>query len=296
MLPSNEAMVTAPNLNVLFVVDTTISMWAEDYDGDHSRMDGVREACNTIMDEFSGSSFSIVTFSDVAEVTMPLTTDKQSITDALEYIYEPTIYTARGSNMNCPVGEMDRILEYMKSEYEDRETIVFFFSDGEETNDGSKDNSLVDSSDDEDADSEDSEDTKDSDGSGEAEDSSSSKYAPYASVSGKIDGGAVIGVGSFDGTTMVDGDGNEVNDPGTGKPAVTRLGRDSLEEIASELRLEYIHMEEVKDISYLTETIITDAQYEAQLREDTKNKKDTYFYWIPVLMMLLIGENLLFRR
>ena len=78
--------------------------------------------------------------------------------------------------------------------------------------------------------------------------------------------------------------------------AVTRLGRDSLEEIASELRLEYIHMEEVKDISTLTENIITDAQYEAQLREDTKNKKDTYFYLIPVLMMLLIGENLLFRR
>lgn len=290
MLPSNDAMVTAPNLNVLFVVDTTISMWAEDYDGNSSRIDGVREACNTIMDEFSGSSFCIITFSDYAEVTMPLTTDKQSITDALEYIYEPTIYTAKGSNMNSPIGEMDRILEYMKSEYENRETIVFFFSDGEETYKEDRDNSQTDSSVDE------GDEDKSGESAEESEDSTSRKYAPYASVSGKIDGGAVIGIGSTEGTTMIDGEDNEVHDPKTGKPAITRYGGASLDEIASELRLEYIHMEEVDDISYLTKKIITDAQYEAQLREDTKNKKDTYFYLLPVLMMLIISESLLFRR
>lgn len=285
MVPSNEATVTVPSLNVLFVVDSTISMWAEDYDGNESRIDGTREACSAIMDEFTGSSFALITFSDKAEVRIPLTPDRQSITDALDYLYEPTMYTAKGSNMNSPVDEMDRILQHMKSEYEDRETIVFIFSDGEETYESDKEDKS--SSD---------EDTEEEEEDGDEEDSSTNKYGPYSKLLGKVDGGAVIGVGSEDGATMKDGEGTDIYDPKTRELAVSCIGEESLETIASKIGIEYIHMEEVDDVDDVVESIITDAKYEASLRDDVENKEDTYYYGLPVLMSLLIIEILLFRK
>ena len=280
MIPSNEATVTVPSLNVLFVIDSTISMWAEDYDDKDSRIDGAIEACNAIMEEFSGSSYALISFDHDAEVRVPLTPDRQSITDALDYMYEPSMYVAKGSSMTCPVDEMDRILQHMKSEYENRQTIVFFFSDGEETLEASNDGKA-------------SEDTEDED-SEEADNTSS--YAAYSKLHGKVDGGAVIGVGSKDGATMEDANGNAIYDPKTGELAVSCIGEDSLEEIASKMGVEYIHMEEVDDIDDTVEAIIDDAIYEAELKDDIENKEDTYFYVIPVLMVLLVGEILLFRK
>jgi Ca-activated chloride channel family protein len=196
------------------------------------------------------------------------------------------MYAAKGSNMNSPVDEMDRILQHMKSEYEDRETIVFIFSDGEETYESDKDDK---SSSDEDSGDDEEEDDED-------DDSSKGKYAPYSRLLGKVDGGAVIGVGSEDGSTMKDGDGNEIYDPKTGELAVSCIGEDSLETIASKIGVEYIHMEEVDDIEDVVESVITDAKYEAALRDDVENKDDTYFYGLPVLLILFVSEILLFRK
>lgn len=283
MLPSSQATVKVPSLNVLFVMDSTISMWAEDYDGDNSRMDGAIEACNYIMDEFNGSSFSLITFDHEAKVKIPLTPDRESITDALEYIYEPSMYVAKGSDMNSPVDEMSRILTHMKDKYENRETIVFFFSDGEETFDSSKESGKDGSKDDESGDEQDDE-------------SSENSYASYARLIGLVDGGAIVGVGSEDGATMKDGDGNDIYDPETGDLAVSCIGEESLESIASKVGLEYVHMEDVDDLEDIVDHVIEDATYEAELRDDVENKEDTYYYVLPILMILLVSELMMFRK
>lgn len=283
MLPSSQATVKVPSLNVLFVMDSTISMWAEDYDGDNSRMDGAIDACNYIMDEFKGSSFALITFDHEAKVKIPLTPDRESITDALEYIYEPSMYVAKGSDMNSPVDEMSRILTHMKDKYENRETIVFFFSDGEETFDSSKESGKDGSKDDESGDEQDDE-------------SSENSYASYARLIGLVDGGAIVGVGSEDGATMKDGDGNDIYDPETGDLAVSCIGEESLESIASKVGLEYVHMEDVDDLEDIVDHVIEDATYEAELRDDVENKEDTYYYVLPILMILLVSELMMFRK
>ena len=57
-----NATVEMKNLDVLFVVDTTISMWAEDYDGKDTRMEGVLKDTEYIIDELSGSNFGLIRF------------------------------------------------------------------------------------------------------------------------------------------------------------------------------------------------------------------------------------------
>ena len=54
-----NATIEMKNLDVLFVVDTTISMWAEDYNGKNPRMEGVQADAEYIIDELSGSNFGL---------------------------------------------------------------------------------------------------------------------------------------------------------------------------------------------------------------------------------------------
>ena len=58
MVPKDDATNITCDIDVLFVVDNTISMLAEDYDGDGRRMDAVKADCQYIMEQFSGASFS----------------------------------------------------------------------------------------------------------------------------------------------------------------------------------------------------------------------------------------------
>ena len=61
MVPGKDVTNLSNNVDVLFVIDNTISMLAEDYDGDGRRMDAVKEDCKYIMEQFPGASFSVVT-------------------------------------------------------------------------------------------------------------------------------------------------------------------------------------------------------------------------------------------
>ena len=57
-----NATIEMKNLDVLFVVDTTISMWAEDYNGKNPRMEGVMKDAEYIIDELQGSNFGLIRF------------------------------------------------------------------------------------------------------------------------------------------------------------------------------------------------------------------------------------------
>ena len=45
MIPSSDVKVQTNNFDVLFVIDETISMLAEDYNGNNTRYEGVKEDC-----------------------------------------------------------------------------------------------------------------------------------------------------------------------------------------------------------------------------------------------------------
>ena len=50
------------NTRVLFVIDNTLSMIANDCDDNRQRMEAVKEDCEYITDELAGSKFAIITF------------------------------------------------------------------------------------------------------------------------------------------------------------------------------------------------------------------------------------------
>ena len=126
MIPKSKMNTENNNLDVLFVIDSTISMVAEDYNGTNPRLDGVKK----IIDELSGARFSVITFSNSAKIISPYTRDINLAYESIEIIKPIREFDARGSSLNIP---LDTILESLKNseKKEDRVRILFFISDGE---------------------------------------------------------------------------------------------------------------------------------------------------------------------
>lgn len=133
MIISPNAKVATNNLDVLFVVDNTLSMLAEDYNGKEKRIDAVRNDCKYIMDELEGARVSIISFNNNAQTIVPYTKDINIANESLEILKTMDNFYARGTSLNVAKSAILKSLKNI-SENSDRNRIVFFFSDGEITN------------------------------------------------------------------------------------------------------------------------------------------------------------------
>ena len=247
------------NIDVLFVVDTTISMWAEDYNGDQPRMDAVIRDCEHIMDSLAGSNFSLIRFDNRAQILAPFTQDSRNVSDAFATISTPDKYYAKGTTPNVAYEAMGEMLT-SSSKKEDRTTIVFFISDGEVTAD-------------------------------------KEEVMSFAGLEGLIDGGAVLGYGTKTGGKMYDKASYQyIRDPETGNDAFSILNEVTLQDLASEMDIDYIYMDDPAKIEYLLDSIKSGSSMQ-MASSDNVSYEDTYFYYvIPLLLLLLIEMVLVIRR
>ena len=112
------------NLDVLFVVDTTISMWAEDYKGNRTRMECVKKDASKIMETLEGSNFALVTFDNTSHVLAPFTQDEQFVKDSFDTFICPDSYYAKGSDLEVPYKDVESLLR-SSNKKEGRKTIIF---------------------------------------------------------------------------------------------------------------------------------------------------------------------------
>ena len=132
MTVDEEYEFSTRNLDVIFVVDTTISMWAEDY-YNGNRIDGVKKDAKQIIDDLAGSNFALVTFDDQSHVVSPCTQDLEHVKTLLDTLAPPGYEYAGGSDMSLPYKDLESLL-LSSSRKENRKSIVIFMSDGEITN------------------------------------------------------------------------------------------------------------------------------------------------------------------
>ena len=134
MIPNGENITINSDLSVLFVIDTSVSMRALDYNGNKERFEGVVNDCCYIVDKLANSKFSIITFSDTAQRVIPFTTDSDMVQAELKAITLEDDFYAKGSSMNI----VNEILEKTLKEEKERQNgnskfVVFFITDGEIT-------------------------------------------------------------------------------------------------------------------------------------------------------------------
>ena len=259
MVETNYEFATK-NLDVLFVVDTTISMWAEDYSGKKTRMSGVQKDVSYVINELAGSNFGLVTFDDTPHVLSPYTQDAQYIKDLIDTFETLDDYYAQGSDLSIPYHDIEALLK-SSAKKENRKTIVFYISDGEIT--------------------------------------SGKELTDYSEFAQYIDSGAVMGYGSASGGRMKrDGGYGYVYDYDTHKDAVSRIDEDNLKKIAEDMDISYINLNDgnsalmgtVQLIKESSKTIIENGEG-AEVYTDIY-----YFFAFPLALMLFIEMFMIIRK
>ncbi len=250
---------TTKNLDVLFVIDTTISMWAQDYDGKNPRIDGVIKDAKYIADELVGSNFGLVTFDDQAHVISPYTQDLNYVESLIDTLAPPDSSYAMGSDMSLPYKDMEALL-LSSSKKENRKTVLVFISDGEITN--------------------------------------GNELTSYEALKQYVDAGVVLGYGTREGGKMKQSGYGYIIDESTGKQALSMIDEDNLKNIAKDLGLIYNNMnngrsELESSIRYIKESAKT---VDDQMTGVEKYRDIYYIFAAMLALMLLVEACFVVRR
>lgn len=265
-VPRTDAGGLVSNAELYFVVDRTGSMAAEDYNDGQTRLSGVSADMTALTQELAGSRYAIVAFDSQATQQLPLTTDSGAVKSWADTLrQEITAYSA-GSSVDRPLDALQRTLEAAAQRNPSNIRLVYFFSDGENT-DGS--------------------DSDTSDG-----------FRSFAELAPLIDGGAVLGYGTTEGGSMRSYDGTSNTGFGTdsayitdstGADAVSRIDETTLRTIADQMGIEYSHQITPGDVQSLAAGIDLSAIAEDG-RRDLTTYVDVYWPFVVVLTLLLAWE------
>lgn len=193
------------SLDVVLLIDRTTSMAAEDYNGNDTRLTGVRYDVREIVTQFVGARFVVITFDNTARLELPATTDTTAVATVVDAMGYMDSYYGAGSSISVALPEAERILDAMIDSDPQRQRMVVYLGDGEQT--------------------------------------VADPPESFASLADKIDAAAVLGYGTPAGGRMKsDPDYDSyVWERGTGNDAISRIDEGNLEQIADDLGGTYYH-------------------------------------------------------
>lgn len=262
MFPSSDSKVMTNNLDVLFVIDNTISMNAEDYDGNNTRLYAVKKDCKYIIRRLNGARFSLITFNNKAKIVTPYTIDANMVTEAIDIINPIDEFYAKGSSLNTPI---ETIVSSLKSSNKnnDKIRIIFFISDGEITDE--------------------------------------SNLKSFSEISKYVDNGAVMGYGTTKGGYMKstsifsEKDDYILDYTNHYHKAISKIDENNLKKISKDINVEYINMKKQSNLNTKLKEIenLVNNGLESN---DKSTYDDIYFIFVIFLLILLLIEFDHFRR
>lgn len=260
-VPGDGPAVTS-NVDVYIVVDRTGSMAAEDFNGTEPRLNGVRHDMVALTEALPAARFSIIAWDSSASRQLPLTVDTRAVKTWAETLQQESTAYSAGSAIDRPLLTLRRALESNADTKPENVRLVFFLSDGENT-----------------------------DGDDSSRDASPDGYAELAQW---VDGGAVFGYGTAEGGRMrkygINGVEDEyITDRSTGQDAISRIDEENLTALAANLGVDYVHRNDYSDLSGVADGIDIEAILEDG-RVETRVLRDVYWPFTWVLAGLLAWE------
>ncbi|SKA86185.1 Ca-activated chloride channel family protein [Agreia bicolorata] len=262
-IPGAAGEKVTTDVDVFFVVDTTTSVVAEDFDGSEPRLDGVKSDIVELVKAYPGARFALMSFDSSAVLRVPLTSDATAVANAAEVLApEITIYS-NGSSVTEAKELLASTLQRAQTAEPDRSRVVYYFGDGEQTS--------------------------------SAPVESFSDSAPFVSAGfvfgyGTEAGGQMrVQTGYYDDDKTDDG---YVTDD-TGSPARSVIDEKNLRTIADQLGAEYVHRTAPGDAP------VTEVGSSATRSASNESSGGTTeLYWIPAaaLVLLLAFEAIMVVR
>lgn len=254
-IPGGTSQTLATDTDVVIVVDTTASIVAEDWDGERPRIDGVRADVQSIVDEYPGARFSLISFDAAAQLRLPLTTDATALMSSLDVMRPEVTDQSRGSSIGIANRMLAETLSAAAKAAPERSRMVFYLGDGEQT--------------------------------------VSSDPESFASSAKYVDGGAVLGYGTAEGGPMQKTTGQGDQPSGEyieyqGERALSVIDEDNLRRVSEQLGVEYQHRAADAEIT-LPDAPTSTTDYTAS--GEVGNVIE--LYWIFALaLIVLVGVEL----
>lgn len=254
-IPGGATQTLATDTDVVLVVDTTASIVAEDWAEGQPRLDGVRADVRTIVAEYPGARFALITSDASAQLRMPLTTDTTALIGSVDVLRPEVTSQSRGSSIGIAANLLAETLASAADASPDRSRMVFYLGDGEQT--------------------------------------VSSAPESFEASAEYTDGGAVLGYGTPEGGPMrITSGGVDGEDAGyieyQGSEALSVIDEKNLEAIAGELGVEYEHRTPDSE-PVLPEAPATTTNF----AESGEVGNVTELYWVAALLLVaLLGVEL----
>ena len=270
MIPNGENTILSSNFNILFVIDTSVSMRALDYDKNKERFEGAINDCCHIIDQLPNCKFSVITFGNMAQRLIPFTNDTDMVQAELKAINIENDYYAKGTSINLVKDVFEDTLKKEKERQEDQtKFITFFITDGEITRE--------------------------------------ENLESFANIAQYISNGAVLGYGTDAGGKMINS--MFENDPNNEdyyifyyddnyqkNTAISKIDENTLKQLASDLQIDYVKMDKTSNIDHKLREI-KEQIFNSQTTEEKINSyQDIYCYFAIPLVILWIVEFILKRR
>lgn len=241
------------NANIIFVVDRTGSMNAEDFLDGQTRLSAVKSDMRNILQMVQGARFGIVAFDSMAASELPLTTDTTAVESWIDTLKTEYTSHSAGSNLNRVLRPLEEYLEKVKNRDPDGHYFVYLFSDGENTDD---------------------------------------EYTlSFEFFREKIAGGAILGYGTQAGGPMKaqggEHAGEYIQDPSGGN-GLSKINEENLKQIAEEMELTYIHRT-TPEVDF--RPTLNNVQFEViedTLSDGSPTIED--WYWIPAILLSFLAS------
>lgn len=247
---SQRAAVVERALDVFFVVDTSASIIAEDWDGTKPRLDGVKVDVKALAEAHPGARFSLITFDSNVVQRLPLTTDTSALESSLDALRPEMTKYSSGSSVGAAAELLAKTLKKASEDSTPRARVVYYFGDGEQTS------------------------TK--------EPESFKESAQYVS------GGAVFGYGTPEGGQMRETASSlATSTPGyieyQGQPAKSVIDENNLNQIAQQLGVSYQH----RDAGTTAQAAQVNAE-ETDTSRSNDVERAFELYWILLIAATLL--------
>ncbi|HLR28164.1 MAG TPA: vWA domain-containing protein [Ruania sp.] len=265
-IPRTSPEALTSNVEMFFVVDRTGSMAAEDWAGEQARLKGVQHDMIALTEAMPSAHYTILGFDSQATEQLPMTTDGRAVRTWAETVTQEITNYSAGSSVDRPRKALNRALSSAEERNPGNVRLVFFFSDGENT-DG-------------------------------AASSAEGGFESFAELEPLVDGGAVLGYGTPDGAKMRSYDGTSDTGFGTdapyitapdGEDALSHIDEKNLRTLAEQLGVQYAHRSEPDSVEPLVEDV-DPQQIGADGRRDVTTYQDVYWPLAVVLALLLAWE------
>lgn len=253
---SQEAPVVESAVDVVFVVDTTASMIAEDWNGEQPRMDGVKQDIMALAAAHPGARFAMVEFASQAVQTLPFTSDTSALQAVVDVLQPEVTRYSKGSSIGIAAQMVHDVLARAQQADPSRARVVYYLGDGEQT--------------------------------------SQTQPESFAESASLVTAGAVLGYGTAEGGRMRETTSSfstaaptYIQDRSTGQDARSKIDETALQTIATQLGVGYQHRTAATPVS---PAAVEATTMQASTTNDVERAFDLYWIFAIAAFLLLLAD------